>query len=90
MNTKLAGWRKQIDTIDKRILTSLAKRMKIAGKIGKFKKNQKISAIDKKRWEQVLKSNIKNGKSLGLSKGFVVNLLSLIHKHSIEIQNEQI
>lgn len=88
MNDKLEVWRKKIDIIDKRILTSLAKRMVLARKIGEFKKNQKISVFDKERWELILKSNLKKGESLGLSEKFVKNLLNLIHTYSIEIQKK--
>ena len=85
---KLENRRKQIDAIDKKILISLAKRMEIVGKIGKFKKDQKISAFDKKRWEQILKSGLKKGKSVGLGRDFVKNLINLIHKYSIEVQEK--
>lgn len=88
MNKKLESWRKQIDAIDEKILTALAKRAEIVRKIGKFKKEQKISVFDKKRWEQILKSNLKKGESLGLSKEFVKHLMNLIHTYSIEIQKK--
>lgn len=88
MNNKLENLRKQIDAIDKRVLTSLAKRMEIVRKIGGFKKDQRLPAFNKERWEQILKSNLKKGESLGLSKNFVQNLTNLIHKYSIEIQKK--
>ena len=88
MSNKLEGWRKQIDALDKKILVLLAKRMSIAGRIGKFKKEQRISTLDKKRWEEILESSLKKGETLGLSKVFIKNLLHLIHKYSLEIQEE--
>ena len=88
MNDKLENWRKQIDAIDEKILNSVAKRMEIVRKIGKFKKDQKISAFDKKRWDQILKYNLKKGESVGLSKVFIKNLLRLIHTHSLKIQKK--
>lgn len=88
MNDKLEVWRKKIDTIDKGILTSLAKRMGLVRKIGDFKKNQRISVFDKERWELILKSNLKKGNSLGLSEKFVKNLITLIHTYSMEIQKK--
>lgn len=88
MNDQLESLRKQIDDIDVKIITYLAKRMRIVRKIGKFKKEQRISSFDKKRWEQVLKSNINKGEELGLSKEFINNLLHLIHKYSIGIQEK--
>lgn len=88
MNNDLATWRKQIDTIDDKILRLLAERMNIAGRIGKFKRERELTAFDKDRWQKLLTSNLKKGKSLGMSQEFVKNLLDLIHKYSIEIQNE--
>lgn len=88
MSNKLVGWRKQIDTLDEKILVLLAKRMKISSEIGKFKKEQGISILDKKRWEEILESSLKKGKTIGLSKEFIKNFLYLIHKYSLEIQGK--
>ena len=88
MSNKLEDWRKQIDSIDEKILNLLAKRMDISSKIGKFKKEKKVSLLDKKRLEEMVESNIKKGKKLGLSKEFIKNLLHLIHKYSLEIQEK--
>ena len=78
MNDKLEKWRKKIDFVDEKILALLAKRMSIVSKIGKLKKKQKVSALDKSRWEQVLKSSLKKGETLGLSKDLIKALFSLI------------
>lgn len=86
MSKKLDNWRKQIDQLDEKVLNLLAKRTEIVRKIGKFKKEQNISAFDKNRWEQVLSANIKKGETLGLSKEFIRNLLHLIHKYCLKIQ----
>ncbi len=88
MNDKLEDWRKQIDVLDEKILTLLARRMDIARRIGKFKKELKISTLDKNRWEQVLKSNLKKGEKLGLSQEFLSNLLNLIHEYSLKVQKK--
>lgn len=88
MSDKLEKWRKQIDAIDERILSHLAKRMQVARKIGKFKRDQKISTFDKERWQDLLKSNVKKGEALELPKKFIKDLLSLIHKNSLEIQEK--
>lgn len=86
MNDKLENWRKQIDELDEKILMLLAKRMDIAKRIGKLKREQDLSALDKVRWEKVLTSNLRKGEKLGLSKELVNKLLNLIHKHSLEVQ----
>ncbi len=83
---KLERWRKQIDTIDEKILTSLSQRVDIIQKIGKFKKENKISTLDKKRWEDILNSKLKKAEELRLPKRFIKDLLNLIHKYSLKIQ----
>ncbi|MBI4038449.1 chorismate mutase [Candidatus Daviesbacteria bacterium] len=88
MSNELEDWRKQIDSIDEKILNLLAKRMNISGKIGKFKKEKNVSLLDKKRLEEILTSNVKTGEKLGLSKDLIKNLLHLIHKYSLEIQKK--
>ena len=88
MNNKLINWRKQIDILDEKILIALAKRAGITRKIGRFKKKQKMSILDKKRRGDILKSNLKKAQSLGLSKNFIKNLLTSIHKYSLTIQEE--
>lgn len=88
MSSELEDWRKQIDSIDEKILILLAKRMDLSSKIGKFKKEKKISLFDKKRLEEILASNVKKGKTHGLSKDFIESLLHLIHKYSLEIQEK--
>ena len=86
MNKNLEKLRRQIDNIDKKILILLAKRMDIVKKIGKFKKENNISPLDKKRWDKVLDLSLSHANSLKLSKEFVKNIYSLIHKYSVELQ----
>lgn len=88
MNNELEDWRKQIDNIDEKILILLAKRMDLSSKIGKFKKEKKISLFDKKRLKEILASNIKKGETHGLSKDFIKSLLHLIHKYSLDKQEK--
>ncbi len=88
MKDNLDNWRKQIDVLDEKILIHLAKRMNISSKIGRFKKERGISTLDKKRWGQVLKSNLKQGGKLGFSREFINDLLKLIHKYSLEVQEK--
>ncbi len=88
MSNELEDWRKQIDDIDEKILILLAKRMNLSSKIGKFKKEKKISLYDKKRLEEILAANVKKGEIHGLSKDFIKSLLHLIHKYSLEVQEK--
>lgn len=86
MNDQLDSWRKQIDTLDEKIISYLAKRTEIARQIGKFKKKHKISPLDQKRWQDILSLHLKTSENLGLSKKFVKDILNLIHKYSLKIQ----
>lgn len=86
MTNKLEDWRKQIDILDEKIITLLAKRMNVVKKIGEYKRKQKISALDTNRWEKVVASRLVQAKKLGLSEEFVNKLLQLIHKHSLKSQ----
>ncbi len=83
MDKKLAGWRKQIDIQDEKMLEILAKRFEIIKKIGKLKKENNLPVLDKKRWQKVLMSNLDKAKKLDLPEDFVKKLLSLIHQYSL-------
>lgn len=89
MNEDLVNWRKKVDDLDEKILKLLATRISLVKKIGRFKKDRNLPALDEKRWGQMLNSHLEKNKSLGLSKRFIKDLLTLIHIHSIEIQNER-
>lgn len=86
MSKKLENWRKQINVLDGKILKLLAKRLDITSKIGRYKKEQNLSPLDKKRWNQVMKSNLDKAESLNLPEDFVKKLLNLIHRYSLRLQ----
>lgn len=89
MSKKLENWRKQVDILDEKILNLLAKRMDISLRIGRYKKEHNLPLFDKKRWSQILKSNLDKTESLNLSKDFVKKLLILIHGHSLKLQKKK-
>lgn len=83
---KLEKLREEIDIIDEKILILIAKRMGISKEIGKLKKDLKLSALDKTRWNDLLEDKIIKGKKLGLSKEFIKKLYDFIHKFSLKTQ----
>lgn len=85
---KINSLRKQIDSLDQKLINLLSKRMKVARNIGKIKKDKKISIVDKKRWKEILESNLEIGKNKGLPKEFIKSIFQLIHKYSIKLQKE--
>ncbi|MBI2597272.1 chorismate mutase [Candidatus Daviesbacteria bacterium] len=78
--------REQIDIIDEKLLKLLAKRISLVEKIGIYKRQKNLPSFDEKRWNQVLNYSLKKAESLKLSKEFVKELMSLIHKYSLKTQ----
>ncbi len=82
----LEHYRNQIDSIDFQLIELLAQRMKIVEKIGKLKSEKSLSIFDLRRWQNIKETRIKFGKKLGLNEEFLKKLLQLIHKESINKQ----
>ena len=86
--TSLDEFREVINLIDDELLTLLAKRMKMAQKIGEYKKDHKIKILQKTRWNEVLQKVIRTGKSLGLSPEFIKMFYASIHSESLSKQKK--
>lgn len=87
-NTRLAKLRAQIDNYDEKILDILGNRMKIADQIGELKKEKNVAILQNKRWNEILGKMILDGKELGLSEEFVLQLFKAIHQESIHHQEK--
>lgn len=79
--------RKSIDSCDYDLLVTLVNRMKVSEKIGQFKKDHRLPAFQKGRWEEVLNSRLSKGRSIGLSEEFISGLFDFIHKESLKQQD---
>ena len=68
--------------------------MKVAEKIGEYKKRNNISIFQPKRWSEILDKAVAKGNVQGLSEHFVTAFLKAIHDESInkqeEIMNDQL
>jgi chorismate mutase len=80
--------RSQIDEIDDELLNLLSSRMKLADKIGAYKARKNISILQPTRWNEILETAVKKGKSKGLSAEFVTSLLKSVHQESINHQEK--
>ena len=60
--------------------------MIIAGKIGKYKKENDITILQVGRWDEILKKRKELAKEVGLSEEFISKYLKILHKESISIQ----
>jgi chorismate mutase len=86
--TALATLREQINHIDDELLTLIGQRMKIADKIGEYKKNNNITILQTNRWNDILARAFKKGEHLGLSKEFITKYFDAVHLESINHQNK--
>lgn len=84
---KLAELRERIDRLDEDLIQLLASRMKIIEEIGKYKKENNITILQVKRWNEILKLRTSAGNSVGLSEDFIFRVLELIHQESIRTQH---
>ncbi len=80
--------RSQIDSIDQQMLELLAQRMNVVEEIGKYKSKNEVTILQLRRWEKIVATRLKLGKSMGLSEDFIKKLLQLVHKESIQRQTE--
>ncbi|MCX6271094.1 MAG: bifunctional 3-deoxy-7-phosphoheptulonate synthase/chorismate mutase type II [Bacteroidetes bacterium] len=78
--------RKEIDKVDYALLNVLMQRMRIVDDIGRYKKENNITILQIKRWQTIIKDRLENGLQLGLSEDFLMGLLELIHRESIQRQ----
>ncbi len=79
--------RKEIDALDKALLTTLKKRFQVVEKITIIKNKLKLKTHQKVRWEAMMKARNKLAKTLKLKKKFTHTLFKLIHKESKRIQS---
>ncbi len=85
--TALATLREQINHIDDELMTLLGQRMKIADRIGQYKKDNNITILQTNRWNEILEKAYSKGEKLGLSQEFVTKYFDAVHLESINRQN---
>ena len=79
--------RQQINHLDDELLQLLGQRMKIADKIGEFKKNNNITILQTNRWNEILERAYLKGDGLGLTREFITKYFDAVHMESINHQN---
>lgn len=78
--------RSEISFLDDELLDILQKRMEVVKSIGHFKKQNNMTILQPKRWEEVIDTGVKNGEDRELSHRFINNLFKAIHDESISKQ----
>jgi chorismate mutase len=85
---KLSDLRTSIDLLDKAIISLLAERMRVVEKVGQYKKEKNIPALDETRWQQVISSKLELAKQQGLDQALVEKIYNQIHKYSLEMEEK--
>ena len=83
---KLEALRSEIDKLDEELIDILARRMKVVEEIGTYKKINKITILQLKRWNQLTRDRIEAGIKMGLSREFILKLLESVHEEGIQRQ----
>jgi chorismate mutase len=93
VKTKLEELRSEIDKLDEELIDILARRMNVVEEIAHYKKENRITILQLKRWNKIIHDRIENGVRLGLNRDFVMKLLEAIHDETItkqvEVMNEK-
>jgi chorismate mutase len=80
--------RQQINQLDDELMQILGQRMKVADKIGEYKKQNNITILQTNRWNAILERAFTKGEKLGLSKEFITKYFDAVHMESISHQNK--
>ncbi|MBN1598140.1 MAG: bifunctional 3-deoxy-7-phosphoheptulonate synthase/chorismate mutase type II [Bacteroidales bacterium] len=80
--------RHQIDKFDDKLIDILEQRMKIAERIGKYKKKNNITILQSSRWDELLHQRISSAEKKGLSEDFIIKVFRAIHQESINHQTK--
>ncbi|WP_026770498.1 chorismate mutase [Asinibacterium sp. OR53] len=88
LHAAMEKMRQQINQLDDELLLLLGQRMKVAEKIGQYKKDNNITILQTNRWNAILERAFAKGEQLGLSKEFVTKYFDAVHMESINHQNK--
>ncbi len=87
-NDHLEELREKIDNIDRELVETLATRMAVVEKIGEYKRDNNVTTLQVKRWDDIMKNRSELAKKLGINEEFVVDVFKLVHEESIRRQTE--
>jgi chorismate mutase len=87
-NDHLEELREKIDNIDRELLETLATRMAIVEKIGEYKRDNNVTTLQVKRWDDIMKNRQDQAGKLGLNEAFIAEVFKIVHEESIRKQTE--
>lgn len=83
---QLNDLRDQIDRLDNELLHTLKMRQDVVEKIAKAKIEQNVTALQKGRFEQLMKQRMDAGVKLGLDQDLIKEIFDSIHEQSVQTQ----
>lgn len=84
----LENLRNQIDRLDHEIIHTLKHRKDIVLKIAEAKQEKNITALQLKRFNDLILERVQAGISIGLDEEFIKNIFDSIHDNSVKIQTD--
>jgi chorismate mutase len=85
---QLVNLREKIDHLDQELIEILSNRMKLAEKIGDYKKENQVTVFQIERWNEIMKTRPEWARLAELNGDFIRELFKIIHDESIRIQTE--
>lgn len=85
---ELNDLREQIDRLDNELLHTLKFRRNVVEKIAKAKLDQNITALQRNRFDQLMKERMETGEKLGLPQEFIKEIFDAIHEQSVQVQTD--
>jgi len=79
--------RSKVNNYDEKIVELLGLRMEIAKEIGRYKKENNITILQKNRWDEIIVQAELKAAQYGMSKEFIDTVFNAIHIESINNQN---
>jgi chorismate mutase len=80
--------RSRIDALDTELLETLSSRMEIVKQIGKYKRENNVTALQINRFAELMDKRVQLGVSLNLDAHFVQQVFQHIHEDSVRMQTD--
>ncbi|MDD3740848.1 MAG: chorismate mutase [Bacteroidales bacterium] len=85
---KLFELREKIDVIDYQLIDMLEHRFKLVDEIGNLKKEHNVTILQLERWKTIVESRLDYANNDNISREFLLRILQMIYKESIQRQND--
>lgn len=84
----LENLRAQIDRLDHELILTLKQRKDVVLKIANAKREKNITALQLKRFNELIQKRVKEGMELGLDEEYIKEIFDAIHDNSVKIQTD--